>query len=385
MKRLWKTTMSHIRPQVFAIFVCLCPLLLVPGFAASVEPIKIGAIFALSGKAKNSNHSAVFGVQLAVAEINRGGGVLGSPIELLLFDNESTPIGSHLAAEKAAQAAVTGIIGASWSSHSLAIAKVAQERKIPMISPVSTIPSLTGIGDYIFRVCYTDALQGVILAQFAARELQAKSALIFVDISSDFSLDVAQIFKTHFTKMGGTVRREIEYKTGQSDYSSQIKQALGENADVVFLAGYDESGFIAAKLQEAGATSIPIGSDGWDAESFFTLGGNKIRHGYYINHWSPAHDDSLSLAFLAKYHTEDDIKAPTVLAYDAVNILVAAIRQAESLDHDAIRRSLMELRGFKGVTGDIAFDARGDAVKGACIVEIRDGIPRHQKCYEQLP
>jgi len=385
MKPEWKPAMSCIRHEGFATLACLCLLFLMPGFAASVEPIKIGAIFALSGKAKNSNHPAVFGVQMAVEEINRGGGVLGSPLELLLFDNESTPIGSHLAAEKAAQAGVTGIIGASWSSHSLAIAKVAQERKIPMISPVSTIPSLTAIGDYIFRVCYTDALQGAILAQFAARELQAKSALVFVDISSDFSLDVAKIFKTHFTYLGGTVSREIEYKIGQSDYSSQIKQALVENADVVFLAGYDESGFIAAKLQEAGAKSIPIGSDGWDAESFFTLGGNKIRHGYFINHWSPAHKDPLSLAFMAKYGTEGEIKASTVLAYDAVHIFVAAIRQAGSLDHDAIRRSLTELRGFKGVTGDIAFDARRDALKGACIIEIRDGIPRHQKCYDQQP
>jgi len=88
---------------------------------------------------------------------------------------------------------------------------------------------------------------------------------------------------------------------------------------------------------------------------------------------------------MAKYGTEGEIKAPTVLAYDAVKILVAAIRQAGSLDHDAIRRGLTELHGFKGVTGDISFDAQGDAVKGACIIEIRDGIPHHQKCYEQLP
>jgi branched-chain amino acid transport system substrate-binding protein len=369
------------KPQLVMILSCLGILLLSTGMTFAVEPIKIGAIFALSGKAKNSNQPAILGVQLAIEEINRGGDVLGTQLELLLFDNESTPIGSHLAAEKAADAGVAGIIGASWSSHSLAIAKVAQERKIPMISPVSTIPSLTAIGDYIFRVCYTDTLQGVILAQFAARELQAKSALVFVDISSDFCINIAQIFKTHFTALGGIVSREIEYKTGQSDYSPQIRQALGENTDIVFLTGYDESGFIAAKLQEAGIKAIPIGGDGWDAESFFTLGGNKIRQGYYISHWSPEHEDPLSQGFLAKYGTPGEIKAPTALAYDAVNILVAAIRLAESQEHEAIRQSLTALRGFKGVTGEIAFDAQGDAVKGACILEIRDGIPHHHRCY----
>ena len=307
MKGVMRKARGHQRPRHLVILACLGLLLLVTGAAAADEPIKIGAIFALSGKAKNSNQPAVLGVQLAVEEINSEGGVLGNPLELLLFDNESTPIGSHLAAEKAAQEGVTGIIGASWSSHSLAIAKVAQERKIPMISPISTIPSLTAIGDYIFRVCYTDTLQGAILAQFAYRDLKARSALIFIDISSDFSLDIAQIFKTNFTALGGTVSREIEYKTGQSDYSLQIRQALADTSDVVFLAGYDESGFIAAKLQEAGAGAIPIGSDGWDADSFFTLGGNKIRLGYYVNHWSPAHEDPLSRAFSEKYGKDGEI------------------------------------------------------------------------------
>ncbi|MBU1565194.1 MAG: ABC transporter substrate-binding protein [Proteobacteria bacterium] len=382
MKRLLRQRLGY-RNSHLAVLICLVLLLLNAFTSAAEEPIKIGAIFALSGKAKNSNLPAVLGVHLAVEEINHQGGILGTPLALLLFDNESTPIGSHLAAEKAALAGVAGIIGASWSSHSLAIAKVAQQRNIPMISPISTIPALTAIGDYIFRVCYTDTLQGALLAQFASRELQAKSALVFVDISSDFSLNIAQIFKTNFTKLGGTVSQEIEYKTGQADYSSQISLAITENTDIIFLAGYDESGFIAAKLQEAGDKAIPIGSDGWDAESFFTLGGNKIRQGYYINHWSPAHNDALSLTFLAKYGSLGEIKAPTVLAYDAVNMLVAAIRLAESLDHEAIRHSLAGLRGFKGVTGEITFGTQGDALKSACIIEIRDGLPIHRNCYLQ--
>ncbi len=377
--------MTYIKIAVLVIYACLGSLLLFTGMTTASEPIKIGAIFALSGTAKYSNHSAVFGAHLAVEEINHQGGVLGRQLELLLFDNGSTPIGSHQAAVKAAQAGVSGIIGASWSSHSLAVAKVAQEQGIPMISPISTLPSLTEIGDHIFRVCYTDTLQGAILAQFAARELRAKSALIFVDISSDFSLNIAKIFKTHFAAQGGKVLLEIDYKAGQTDFSPQIKQALAEDSDIIFLAGYDESGLIAARLQEEGHRAIPIGSDGWDAESFFSRGGNKIHRGYYVNHWSPDHEDPLSRQFMSKYGGRGEIKAPTVLAYDAVKVLAAAISQAESTDHQAVRRSLSELRGFQGVTGNIAFDAKGDAVKAACIVEILDGVPRHQQCYTQQP
>jgi branched-chain amino acid transport system substrate-binding protein len=349
------------------------------------EPIKIGAIFALSGKAKNSNNSAVLGVRLAVEEINAAGGLLGRPIELLMLDNESTPIGSHLAAEAANRAGVAAIIGASWSSHSLAIAKVAEQHRIPMVSPVSTIPSLTAGGEHIFRVCYTDTLQGATLARFAHQELHARSALLFVDISSDFSLNIAQIFKNTFTELGGTVRLEIEYKTGQTDFSVQIRQALGAESDVVFLAGYDESGYIAAKLQEAGLRAIPLGSDGWDAESFYTLGGNAIRLGYYINHWFPGHDDQSSQDFLARYGKRGEIKAPTVLAYDAVKVVAAAIGNTASADRREIRRGLGELRDYPGVTGKISFDAQGDAIKTACIIEIRDGKPHHHSHYPQQP
>lgn len=363
-------------------FLSLLGLLLlfaVSGLAA--ETIKVGAIFAQSGKAKHSNQPAILGVQLAVEEINGNGGILGLPLELLLFDNESTPIGSHLAAEKAAMAGVAAIIGASWSSHSLAVAKVAQARNIPMISPISTVPSLTATGDHVFRVCYSDDLQGSILAHFAYHELQARSALIFVDIASDFSIIIANIFKTHFAALGGTVAREMEYKTGQSDYSDEIDQALAEDTDVIFLSGYDESGFIAAKLQEAGSRAIPIGSDGWDADSFYTLGGNTIRRGYFINHWFPTHDDEQSRLFTEKYGKTSDLKAPTALAYDAVKILAAAIRHAGSTQHGAVIQSLTSLGQYPGVTGNIAFNSRRDVAKNACIIEIRDGKPHHKRCY----
>lgn len=374
---------AYLHSILLPVVLPLLGLLLFPAPGFTAETIKVGAIFALSGKAKHSNQPAILGVQLAVEEINGNGGLLGSPVELLLFDNESTPIGSHLAAEKAAMAGVAAIIGASWSSHSLAVAKVAQARKIPMISPVSTVPSLTATGDHVFRVCYSDDLQGAILAHFTHHELQARSALIFVDIASDFSIIIANIFKTNFTALGGTVTREIEYKTGQSDYSKEIHQALAANADVIFLSGYDESGFIAAKLQEAGSKAIPIGSDGWDAESFYALGGNTIRRGYFINHWFPTHDDDRSKVFTSKYGKTSELKAPTALAYDAVNVLAAAIRRAGSTEHGAIIQSLAALGEYPGVTGNIAFNFQGDVTKNACIVEIRDGKPRHKQCYFQ--
>ncbi len=346
---------------------------------AGAEPIKIAAIFALSGKAKNSNKGAVVGAQLAAKEINRAGGLLGQQLVLLFVDNNSTPIGSHLAAEKAAAAGVKAIIGSLWSSHSLAVARVAEKYEIPMVSPVSTIPSLTGIGEHIFRLCYDDNFQGKALAEFSFNELGARRAQVFVDIASDFSLNITEIFTHTFQALGGEVVQEIEYKTGQADYRSQIRKAQAHETDVVFLAGHDESGFIASKLREAGVTAIPIGSDGWDVESFFISGGNKIRQGFFINHWTPDRPDPLSRSFLKKVPHNEPLTASTALAYDAVHILAAAIRKAGSTDSTAICSALHSLQGFRGVTGEIAFDAEGNATKRAAVIEIREGVPAYLK------
>ena len=131
-------------------------------------------------------NGAVLGAQLAVQEINQAGGVLDQKLELLLLDNNSTPIGSYMAAETAATAGVKAIIGSFWSSHSLAIAKVAEKHKIPMISPTSTIPSLTAIGDHIFRVCYDDNFQGKMIAEFAFNEHRRKKSVGFCRHSQRF-------------------------------------------------------------------------------------------------------------------------------------------------------------------------------------------------------
>lgn len=358
--------------------ICFGPLFLCGTIShVSAEPIKIGAIFALSGKAENSNKGAVLGAQLAVQEINQAGGLLDQKLMLLLLDNNSTPIGSHMAAETAATAGVKAIIGSLWSSHSLAIAKVAEKHKIPMISPASTIPSLTAIGEHIFRLCYDDNFQGRMLAEFSFNDLGARKALVFVDIASDFSLNITDIFNHTFQSLGGQIVQEIEYKTGQADYRPQIREAQTHQADVVFLSGHDESGFIAHKLQEAGVTAIPIGGDSWDAESFFVSGGNKIKRGYFINHWTPDRGDPLSTSFLKKFHREGPINASTALAYDAVHILAAAIKKAGSTNSTAICSALHSLHGFKGVTGAISFDAEGNATKRASMIEIREGVPSY--------
>ncbi|MEJ2641303.1 MAG: ABC transporter substrate-binding protein [Desulfosarcinaceae bacterium] len=371
---------TRMRRTLTAVILFLAAVTLPADLAAQPqEGIHIAAIFALTGQAVNSNRSSVVGTRIAVDEINASGGLLGQPVNLIVLDNMSTPIGASLAANQAAAVDVNLIVGAAWSSHSLSIAEVAQSNRIPMISNLSTTPNLTRIGDYIFRVCFTDDFQGRIMAEFARYELEARKAMVFVDLTSDYSLQLSSIFRQHFESIGGSVVAEIEYKARQSSYAEQIHQASEYSADVVFIAGHDESGIIANQLQMAGIKAVFIGGDGWADRSFYDFGGNQLKKAYYCSHWSPSSDNPRSQEFVRRNKDTKDFDVGSALAYDAVMIAAAAIEQAPSASHEDIRAALAEIKEYKGVTGQIRFDGNGDPMKCAVIMEIDDGVAHYLK------
>lgn len=353
-----------------------------PVLSEAQDSINIGAIFSLTGKATNANRSSVLGTRLAVDEINEKGGLLNRRINLIFLDNMSTPIGSSIAANQAVAAGVIGIIGAAWSSHSLAIAEVAQENRIPMISNLSTNPKVTHAGEYVFRVCFTDDFQGKVMAEFAINDLNGKSAVIFVELTSDYSLGLAGIFRSHFESLGGTIVEEIEYKSSNEDHAAIARPAVNLNADVIFLSGHDESGRIAHQLQIAGVRSILLGGDGWGTESFLIAGGRHLKRGYFCTHWSKSSTHQASRQFSDRYSNHPDFGTGAALAFDAVMVLARSIESAGSTNREVIQRNLQKLSVYEGVTGSIKFDANGDPLKSAVIMEILNGRPRYLKTLD---
>lgn len=353
-----------------------------PVAVLAMQPIDIAAIYALTGHAASGNSSSVLGARIAVDELNQNGGVLGRKINLIVLDNMSSPIGSRMAANQAAAAKVKAIIGASWSSHSLIIAPIAQNNRIPMISNFSTSPKLTPIGEYIFRVCFTDKFQGRVMAEFARSTLKASTAHIFIDLTSDYSLELSGIFKQHFEKTGGVVLQEVEYKAKKQEFDKAVQAARRKSADVILLSGHHESGRIAKQLQEAGVKAVMLGGDGWSDTSFFDFGGRELKLGYFCSHWSIYTETEISREFVKKYQDRRNFGVGTALAYDAVKVLALAMEKAGSTESARVRQALSELESFQGVTGSITFDRHGDPVKSAVIMEIRNGQPRYLKTME---
>jgi branched-chain amino acid transport system substrate-binding protein len=236
---------------------------------------------------------------------------------------------------------------------------------------------LTSIGDYVFRVCFTDDFQGAVLARFASEDLRLRTAVVFTDISSEYSIGLSQIFRTNFEKLGGLILDEIEYKLKQSDYSVGVQRAKRSGAAVVLLSGHYESGQIAKALQQAGFGAIPLGGDGWgDSWStgpFLANGGDKIPLGYFSSHWAEQVESQRSRDFVRAYKSQGSFGTGTALAYDATMVVADAIRRAGSSEPKEIRNALAATDGFPGITGSITFDAQGDPLKSAVIMSVHKG------------
>ncbi len=246
-----------------------------------------------------------------------------------------------------------------------------------MISPSSTNPKVTEVGDYIFRVCFTDPFQGTVVAKFAVEKLNAKTAAIFVDKKSDYSVGLADFFKKAFVERGGTIVEEQSYSSGDIDFKGQLTNIRSKNPDIVMLPGYyTEVGLILKQARELGIKSKFLGGDGWDSPKLFEIGGQALIGSYFSNHYSVEDPDPKVKEFVDKFKKLYNNELPdsmAVLGYDAGMVLVDALNRATSLDRKSIRDALAATKDFRGVTGLITIDSNRNASKAAVVVEVTDG------------
>jgi len=357
-------------------------LAILPQSAKAAEPVTIAAIFAKTGIAAASNADTLAGVELAVEEINRQGGVLGRPLKLIVLDNRSTPIGSSIAAKEAVQLQPMAVIGADWSSHSLAMAPVLQEAGIPMISPGSTNPKVTHIGNYIFRVCFLDSFQGKAMARFAYDELGARKAVILKNIDEEYCLMLAEFFLDAFKANGGHILWDGYYRGKAVDFEILLKKVKTLQPDVVYVPGYErDSGLLIRQAVSMGIKTTFLGGDGWD--KIFQYGKEAVEGGLYSAHWHPEvpSEKSIHINKIFKQRYGKRITSDfTALAYDATTLLADAVERAGVWDRAKIRDALSTTTDFEGVTGIISFDENGDPRnKDVVIIKIENGKPVYFK------
>ncbi len=362
-----------IAPIVSALAAFIAP----PSSVFAADPIKIGHLASLTGSEATFGQSTDRGITMAAEERNAAGGINGRPVEIVTVDDQSKNQEVNNCMMKLIQQdKVVAILGEIASSNTIAAIPAAQRNKIPLVTPGSTNPEVTKKGDYVFRVCYTDIVQGGAIAGFAAKRLDAKRAAIITDQASAYSINLSRIFKQEFEKLGGKVVIEVSYKKTDSDYNAQVRQALGAKPDLLVLTGYYTNiGNIVLTARRAGYTGPCIGGDGWDSDALYQIGGKALDNCYFTNHYSPDDPNPRIQDFVKKYQSKYGSvpDAMAVLGYDAALVLFDAVARAGETTGPKIRDALATTKNVQALSGSITIDKERNAQKEIVIVGIKDG------------
>jgi branched-chain amino acid transport system substrate-binding protein len=344
---------------------------------AEAGGIVVGHVASMTGDTATFGRSADQGIRMAVEEINAAGGVLGKPLEIVTEDDRSVTEEARTAAQKLIQRdQVKALLGEVASSRSLAAAPEAQRAKVPMISPGSTNPRVTEVGDYIFRACFIDPFQGAVMAQFAADELKAKRLAILFGFKQDYSVGLADFFRETVKKNGGEIVADERYTSGDIEFRAQLTTIRAANPDAIFVPGYyTELGLIAKQARELGINVPLLGGDGWDSEKTLEIGGDAVNGYFFSTHYAADSDNPRVQEFVKRF-TEKYGGTPDAMAalgYDTAGILADGLKRAGSTDGQKLRDALAATSNYEGVTGKITIDPQRNARKDAVVLKIDGG------------
>ncbi len=345
--------------------------------------IKVGLLAPLSGAVPTFGISTREGVELAVKEWNDKGGVLGKKIELVVADSQCSADPAVNAANKLIdQDKVKYIVGEVCSSASIPVSEIVNQKGVLQISPTSTNPSVTvdanGVTKkFTFRACFIDPFQGLVMAKFAQGK-GYKTAFIMFDQGNDYVRGLAEAFEKSFTEMGGQIVGKESYTKEDTDFSAILTKVAESKAEVLFLPDYyNIVNLVGAQANDKGVTAVMMGGDGWDSAD---LDVNAAEGGFYSNHYDPGDTRPIVQDWLARYGAayKDDKGNPKVpdalatLAYDAANLLFAAIEKA-GVDDPAKAAEAMAAINWEGVSGTITFDAQHNPIKSAAVIGVVGG------------
>ena len=337
----------------------------------------------MSGAVPTFGVSTQQGVEMAVKEWNDKGGVLGKKIELVVADSQCSADPAVNAANKLIDVdKVKYIVGEVCSSASIPVSVIVNEKKVVQISPTSTNAGVTIDKDgkakpFTFRACFIDPFQGLVMAKFAAGR-GFKTAFIMYDQGNDYVRGLAESFEKSFTELGGTIVGKESYTKDDTDFSAILTKVADSKAEVLFLPDYyNIVNLVGAQAKDKGVTAVMMGGDGWDSAD---LDVKAAEGGFYSNHYDPGDTRPIVVEWLKKFGAvnKDASGQPVVpdalstLAYDATNLLIAAIQKAGTEDPTKVAEALAAIK-WEGVSGSITFDAQHNPIKGAVVIGVAGG------------
>ncbi len=348
-----------------------------PSVPAAVEPWKVGAYLSLSGAETQFGIETKEGIELAVDEVNKKGGVKGRPVKVLYEDNKSNPQETNnKVLQLITRDKVVALLGEVASARSTVGGIVANKYKIPMITPSSTAPEVTQIGPYIFRVCFTDDVQGQMGAEFVVKTMGKKRVGILYASDDVYSSGLASQFRDAVKKLGGEVVVEKSFIKTETNFTTYIHEISDAKPELVYAPIYYNAMVpIARQAKAAGMPgSLFVGGDGWDAETLLTDAGEEMEGAFFTNHYAPDVPWENAKSFLKAYKErfKRDPSSLASLGYDAALLLFDAMGRAKGDTPEAIRDAIAETKNFAGATGTVTIDPNRNADKSIVIVQIKN-------------
>ncbi len=351
------------------------------------QVVKIGHVGPTSGEIAHLGKDNEYGARLAIDELNAKGVTIGGKkvkIELLAEDDAGNPKQGTAAAQKLVDAKVNGVVGHLNSGTSIPASKIYSDAGIPQISPSATNPTYTRQGfKTTFRVVADDVHLGGTLGRYAMNQIKGKSISV-IDDRTAYGQGVAEEFVKAVTAAGGTVASRQFTNNKEKDFSSILTAIKATKPDVVFFGGMDAvAGPMLRQMKQLGIDSKFMGGDGICTGELPNLAGGALVQGQIVcaeaggvEGEEKAGMEEFKKRFKEKFNVDVKLYAPYV--YDAVNVLVAAMVKADSADPAKYLPVLAKTEGYKGVTGTISFDEKGDIKNGALTLFTFNGDKREQ-------
>ena len=374
------------RLSLFVSLAILLGLVLAACQPAAPASIKVGLNVELTGSIPVVGESSKNAAELAVKEVNDAGGLdVGGTkykIELTVEDNEDKAESAAAVAQKLASGGALAMIGPNASRNAIPASVVAESSSMPMISPWSTNPKTTRVGDtndpkkFVFRAAFIDDFQGRVAAKFAIDQLKTTKPAVLYDVTSEYNKGIAEFYKKTLEDSGVQVVAFETYSQGDKDFSAQLTKIKDAGADSLFLHNYyTEVPLQVQQAHKVGFAGSILGSDSWGNLELMTLCGADCEGDYFTTHYAADIATPKAQAFIKAYEaaytkTPDDVAA---LTYDSFGLLFEAIQTAGKLDRQAVRDALAAITSYEGVTGNMQFQGTGDPVKSAVILQIKDG------------
>jgi branched-chain amino acid transport system substrate-binding protein len=335
--------------------------------------VKVGVVLPRTGAIATYGDMCDKAIRLAAEDARAEGKVWP---ELIIVDNGAEAQKTVSAVKKFVDVdKVSVIVGPVTSNNAIAAGDHAEAGGVPLVTPTATNVQVTVNRKYVFRVCFTDDLQGKAAADFAYDTLKARRVGMLIDSSQSYSTGLGDAFSTSFKQRGGEITSQLSFDSNSDDFGGQVTQMKLKKPDVIFMPAYYEPvAKCISQARAAGLRSTFLGTDGWDSKKLYELAGGSVKGNYFTTHFSPLEDRPIVKRFVQNFRAAygDEPDALAALGYDAAAVVFDAVRRAGSADREAITNALAATRDFEGVTGKFSIDDRHNTVKSVVILETGD-------------